>query len=361
MKPLVSIWTSSQLTYDQRILRIKSVMESMGMKVVVWDRATPQYPDGRIRVKPTSGPSLYAALNREISRQASQQNVALHYAADIDVMPGLIVGLRKKKEIPLLLDLHEWFPEVVELTGRPVKKMIWEWIERRSIRRATSCMTVNVSLSKIFEEKYGRSFTVVRNVPELGIGGQVDVQQRLERKILYYQGALNEGRGLENVIRWMKLLPKWRLWLVGDGDIAENLRKLTDEEGLTDRVVFYGRQKPKDLPGLAAQATLGLNLLRGDSLSYYYSLANRYFDYIHNRLPAIHMDFPEYELLMKKYGIGQRLTNLSAEEFVDLVQEMTESVATYEEMVDQCELARIEYNWEKESDVLKSLLEQICK
>src|SRR5690625_7829138 len=94
---------------------------------------------------------------------------------------------------------------------------------------------------------------------------------------------------------------------------------MTNKKGLTDRVVFYGRQEPQDLPDLAAQATIGLNLLRGDSRSYYYSLANRYFDYMHNCLPAIHMDFPEYSLLMQKYQVGKRLRNMSADEFVDLV------------------------------------------
>jgi len=361
MKPLVSIWTSSQLTYDQRILRIKSVMESMDMSVQVWDRATPQYRNGRIKVKPVSGPRFYLAFNREIHRQAAKQDAALHYAADIDVMPGLITGLRKKKEIPLLLDLHEWFPEVVELTGKPVKKRIWQWIEQKSVHRATECMTVNTSLSQIFEKKYGRSFSVVRNVPVLSFVRSGNVQKRLENKILYYQGALNKGRGLEEVIRWMEFLPDWRLWLVGDGDIFQDLRRMTNKKGLTDRVVFYGRQEPQDLPDLAAQATIGLNLLRGDSRSYYYSLANRYFDYMHNCLPAIHMDFPEYSLLMQKYQVGKRLRNMSADEFVDLVYRMSDSEAAYEEMIRQCELARLEYNWENESEVLKRLLEEIFR
>src|SRR5690625_7064867 len=97
MKPLVSIWTSSQLTYDQRILRIKSVMESMDMSVQVWDRATPQYRNGRIKVKPVSGPRFYLAFNREIYRQAAKHDAALNYEADIVVMPGLITRSEERR------------------------------------------------------------------------------------------------------------------------------------------------------------------------------------------------------------------------------------------------------------------------
>src|SRR5699024_2906734 len=56
MKPSVSVWTTSQLRYDQRILRMIAAMESVGMEVVVWDRQTGQYPCGKIKGKWSSGP-----------------------------------------------------------------------------------------------------------------------------------------------------------------------------------------------------------------------------------------------------------------------------------------------------------------
>ena len=360
MKPSVSVWTTSQLRYDQRILRMIAAMESVGMEVVVWDRQTGQYPCGKIKGKWSSGPRFYLEYNYQISRLVREVHSDMHYAADIDVMPGLMHGLRRKKKVPLLLDLHEWYPEVIELEGKPLKKRIWQWVEEKSVKRATECMTVNHSLSRIFEKKYGKSFAVVRNVPDPFLAVVSDPMVRLKNKILYYQGALNEGRGLRKVIDWMEYLPEWRLWLAGDGDIAHELREKVRQKGLADRVVFYGRLAPEELPRLAGQATIGLNLLSGDSRSYYYSLANKYFDYIHCGLPGIHMDFPEYIDLMKEYRVGELLRDLSSEAFVNLVHQMTRSPERYIKMTERCDQAALEYNWEKESLVLRTLLEKIA-
>lgn len=357
----VAVWTTSQLMYDQRILRIKSVMEAMDMRVEVYDRQTEMYRAGRISTKRTGGPGFYLEYNARISRLARTLTPDLHYAADIDVMPGLMLGLRRKKKIPLLLDLHEWYPEVIELSGRPVKRKIWEKVERISVHRADACMTVNQSLSRIFEEKYGKTFTVVRNAPELRTVQTEDAHTRFSARILYYQGVLNEGRGLEGVIVAMKNLPEWRLWLAGEGDLSQALRERVRTEGLDGQVRFFGRLAPEALPDLAGQATIGLNLLKGDSRSYYYSLANKYFDYIHSGLPAVHMDFPEYSDLMKAYPTGGLLDKLSSASFVDLVKRITRSYETYEAMTKACERAAKEYHWEKEAAKLKGLLVRIMK
>lgn len=357
----VAVWTTSQLMYDQRILRIKRVMETMGMQVTVYDRQTELYKAGRISTKRTGGPGFYLEYNARISRLAKTLAPDLHYAADIDVMPGLMLGLRPDKKIPLLLDLHEWYPEVIELSGRPIKKKIWEKVERTSVLRADACMTVNQSLSRIFEEKYGKTFTVVRNAPELRPVQVVDTPTRFSARILYYQGALNQGRGLEEVIMAMKDLPEWKLWLAGAGDLSHTLRERVRTERLEGQVRFFGRLAPEALPDLAGQATIGLNLLKGNSRSYYYSLANKYFDYIHSRLPAVHMDFPEYSDLMKAYPAGGLLGKLSSDSFVDLVKRMTRSYEAYEAMTEACGLAAMEYHWEKEAAKLKGLLARIVK
>lgn len=356
MKPSVSIWTTSQLKYDQRIRRIISTIESIGGTVTVWDRKTAAYPEGKIEPRWNHGPGMYLDYNRRIARLVSQHKTDLIYAADIDVMPGLMWGTSGNDKTPLLLDLHEWYPEVIELEKKPLKRVLWRWVERRSVEFATAHMTVNQSLKRIFEAQYGQSFTVVRNVPELLPGVEVSSGKRLENKIIYYQGAINDGRGLETAVESLQYLPGWRLWLVGDGDVVDKVKRKVKVEG-KDRVVFFGRKSPDELRELAGQATVGLNLLSGSSRSYYYSLANRYFDYIHAGLPAIHMDFPEYQSLMKEYRVGELITSLSPKALADTVRKMTADNTLYNSMIDACFSAKESYNWQEESKELIEVLE----
>ena len=72
---------------------------------------------------------------------------------------------------------------------------------------------------------------------------------------------------------------------------------------LAKKVIFKGYVKPKELPKITAKASIGLNLLENKSLNYYYSLANKAFDYIQAEIPAIHMDFPEYRQLNQTYEV----------------------------------------------------------
>ncbi|HLU94231.1 MAG TPA: glycosyltransferase [Membranihabitans sp.] len=361
MKPLISIWTSSQYPFDQRIQRIRSTMEDMGALVTVWDRRIPGYPEGRIATKHDHGPAFYFELNRQIAHLVNQHRSDLVYAADIDVMPGLMWGLRGTAENPVVLDLHEWFPEVIELVHKPLKRLFWRWVENRSVQFAHTLITVNESFQQVFEEQYDRDFTVIRNVPLLQPTHHADPDIRLNNKILYYQGALNAGRGLEVAIRTLHLLPEWKLWLVGEGDFTGDLHRIADSEGLGDRVTFYGRKLPHELSELAGQATVGLNLLENRSRSYYYSLANKYFDYIHAGLPAVHMDFPEYRKLIFEVEVGNLIGELTARAVVEAITKLVRDKDQYIRMIGLCKNARMKYHWEAESRGLVHLLEPLLQ
>ena len=103
MKPSVSIWTTSQYPFDQRIQRIAAVMSSLGAEVTVWDRWTEKYPEGKIKPRMINGPGFYLDYNLKIYQLARKHKADLIYAADIDVMPGLMRALGSSKKTPLLL------------------------------------------------------------------------------------------------------------------------------------------------------------------------------------------------------------------------------------------------------------------
>ncbi len=63
---------------------------------------------------------------------------------------------------------------------------------------------------------------------------------RLEDKLLFYQGVLHPYRGLEEVILALRMVPGWRLWIAGDGKHRAYLEAMVRQEGLQDRVLFWG-------------------------------------------------------------------------------------------------------------------------
>ena len=54
---------------------------------------------------------------------------------------------------------------------------------------------------------------------------------------LLYTGALNEGRGIETALAAMRRLDGVHLWLAGEGDLSEPLRRLAAEHRLPENAL----------------------------------------------------------------------------------------------------------------------------
>ena len=259
---------------------------------------------------------------------------------------------------PLVYDAHEYFTETPEVVRRPVIRTAWEWLAGELIPKLKYGYTVGPQLARLFEERYKIPFAVIRNLPTEKIWSEENNSSN--RKVLLYQGMLNEGRGLESAIRAMPLLPpEVQLWLAGNGDIKTNLERLVDSLDLVGRVRFYGFVPPADLPLLTSQAWLGLNLLENKGLSYYYSLANKAFDYIQAGIPSVHMDFPEYRALQDQYGVFVLLPDLEPARFAWEVQLLLDDPLRYGEIARNCRRAARELTWEREEEKLLAFYRDI--
>ncbi|MCC6413323.1 MAG: glycosyltransferase, partial [Saprospiraceae bacterium] len=172
-------------------------------------------------------------------------------------------------------------------------------------------------------------------------------------RMLLYQGALNAGRGIEALLEAMTRLEGVQLWLAGEGDLSEALRQRARELGLfEDKVRFLGFVKPAALKAITDQAWLGLNLLENTGLSYYYSLANKFFDNVQARVPVLTMDFPEYRALNTQHEVAVLLPEASPEAIVAAVQRLMNDAEAYLAMQKEAEKAAEIWVWEKDKQVL---------
>jgi glycosyltransferase involved in cell wall biosynthesis len=203
---------------------------------------------------------------------------------------------------------------------------------------------VSESIRKIFNNKYNTDFQVIRNIAVFEDHGEIPIK---EEKYLVYIGAVNEGRGLEQVIEAMKFIDS-KLYICGDGDILNELIAFAHQLGVEEKVFFLGYVEPENLKRITRNAYLGFLLLNSDSQSYYYSLANKFFDYIHAGIPQITIDFPEYRFINEEYKVAE-LISLKVEEIVMATNRLLFDKEYYQELATNCILARNEYNWQKES------------
>lgn len=268
---------------------------------------------------------------------------------DLDtILPCYFISKLKRKKC--VYDAHELFPEVPEVIRRPFTRRIWRWVEKFSVGRIKNCYTVSAGLADYFNQKYGRKFEVVRNVPLLFSSPFASATLTQER-FVFYQGALNEGRGLEQLIDAMQFVPM-KLKLAGEGDLSMQLRSKVVDLKLTDKVEFMGRKLPEELKVITRGSFIGVNLLENKGLSYYYSLANKFFDYVHAGVPVITMNFPEYQKLNQQYEVALLVNDLQTSTLAKAIQQLSDDKDAYFRLKENCLPARQEWNWQKEEQKL---------
>ena len=375
MKIILTV--TNDLAYDQRMMRICGSLAKAGHEVELVGRLRPgslplpemPYRQTRLPCYFEKGKLFYIEYNLRLLVWLIFRRFDALCAIDLDtILPCLWASRLHRK--PCVYDAHEYFTEVPEVARRPRIRRIWERVARYAIPRMKRCYTVGDCLAGILSERYGVPFASIRNVPvsvppnsssALGNSAELEFGGTGARapKIILYQGALNEGRGLETAIEAMQEIDGAVLWLAGEGDLSANLREKVAQLGLAQKVRFLGFVLPKELPGITEQAWIGLNLLENKGLSYYYSLANKAFDYIQAGLPSVQMDFPEYRKLNEDWQVFELVADLNVEILRRAIRKLLHDVTHYRTLHENCQKAARELNWEKEADKLLALYESL--
>jgi glycosyltransferase involved in cell wall biosynthesis len=255
----------------------------------------------------------------------------------------------------MVFDAHEYFTEVPELRNRLFTKSIWEIIENACIPLADAAYTVGPSLAQIFTEKYGIEFECVKNVPLFQ--DQIENKKENVPLVLLYQGALNEGRCLSQLIYAVKGFDVY-LQIAGEGDLSEQLRTQVIENQQEEQVQFLGFVKPNELKQITNQCDIGFNVLEPNGLSYQYSLANKFFDYIQAGIPQICSDFIEYETLNKEYNIAV-LSKPNIDSIKNSLHLLLNSNHLRSQIEENCFAASKKLNWDLEREKLLPIYKKL--
>lgn len=350
---------TNEISYDRRMIRTCTTLSKSGKKVLMIGRevAHKVYNDDfpfdtyRVRCDKQDGPGFYREVLQRFNRFLKKTTYKDLLLTDYDTI--LLARLQRSKARRIYLDLHEYFEHTPELEGKPLKKSIWKMAAQIGQAKCDVIYTVNNSLANLYAKRFGRDIEVIRNVPSKKTTA-AQVPKRLEVPLIrtVYLGVLNPGRGLKELITAIELSADIHLTIIGDGPLRESLEALVNDPL---KVTFLGMVPPDEIAGLLGDKDLGWNLLYSHSKSYYYSLANKFFDYVHHDVPVVTMDFPEYRDLLAKYPCGTILPELSVQSISDVLEMVRVDREHLRKWKEACPLLAEEYNWEHESKKLLAL------
>lgn len=354
--PRLIFTVTNDLSYDQRMIRICGSLAENGHAVLLIGRKLKDsialkeqsFRQKRLNCFFTKGKAFYAEYNIRLFFFLLFTKMDLVCAIDLDtILPCYFVSkLRNKKRV---YDAHELFCEMKEIITRPAVYKMWKRIERYTVPGFKNGYTVNQVIADEFKKMYGVDYEVIRSIAVLK---PLTIPVKDEKYILY-QGAVNEGRSFETLIPAMKSVNA-RLIICGDGNFMEQCKLLVQQHGLETKVIFKGKLQPDQLRAITLSAYIGVTLFENNGISNYYSLANRFFDYLQAGIPQLCVDYPVYREINNLYHIAVLTEDISASNLAKQLNGLLEDESIYQQLQQNCLKAREVLCWQNEE---KRLLE----
>lgn len=310
------------------------------------------YAQVRLNLLFRKGKMFYVEYNLRLFWYLIWRRFDIYNGIDLDTLLPVFCAAKIKRK-PVVYDAHEYFTELPEVVSRPGIKKMWLALERFLLPRIQFNYTVGEAIADMLSAKYKQPVHVIRNVPPLR-----NTQQAERKPYIIYQGALNQGRGLEPLFAAMADVDA-ELWIAGEGDLSAQLRTLAATFPHSQKIKFLGYKRPAELKQITDEAMLGVNLVEHLGLSYYYSLSNKFFDYIHAGIPQITMDFPEYARLNAVYHVAELIPDLQPSTISTAINAVLQNKQHYDTLAQNTITARNELNWQKEEGKLIAIYRQI--
>lgn len=299
---------TNDLVTDQRVDRVCRTLVGAGFDVTLIGRRLPcssevgerPYSTRRMRLLFRRSALFYAEYSLRLFFRLLRAPADAYYANDTDTLLACTWAARLRRK-RLVFDAHELFPEVPELVDKPRVRAVWQRIERSCLPRVDAAFTVCQSVADEYRRRYGVEMAVVRNLPEQRTA---DPAVACNPGLLLYQGAVNVGRGVRELVDAMEYLESCQLLVAGDGDLLDELRAYAAALPWGGRITFRGRTEPDELHRITPTAEMGFCLLEELGLNYRFALPNRIGDFAQARVPLYATGFPEISRILGEYGIG---------------------------------------------------------
>lgn len=326
-KPInIAIYPNS-FQFESRILKeTKSVVElGLVSKVLIFGTHAPGLPEEqvidaqrtvmRIRLYSSRFPRM---LLLEIIKFLEFSARTLTHSWNI--RPGIVschslsvlpigVALKLLRGMRLVYDTHELETERTALHG--ARKLFSKLVERLLIPFVDHTVVTSPGYARWYRKAYKRSdVTVFLNTPAVAPAPTAEDRMRLRREfnipaqdlVFLYHGLLGQGRGLDFVLEtFSKASAHQHLAVVGYGPMEGQVRKFAERH---PHIHFRPAVPPDEIVRYASGADVGLCLIENLSLSYYHSVPNKLFEYIHAGLGVIVSNFECMSQVVKDGDFG---------------------------------------------------------
>nr|QLL91154.1 glycosyltransferase [Plesiomonas shigelloides] len=183
------------------------------------------------------------------------------------------------------------------------------FVERLSWQFIDALIVVSPSIDVWYQAKFGRkSSAVVLNSPSFDYNFTPNknyLREKfsipIDKKIFLYIGILGPGRGIDDFLDVFANYSDSHLVFLGYGEYSEKLRLLSEQH---HNIHVHSAVTHNRVVEIASSADVGLCLIQNISLSDYFCLPNKLFEYAFSGVPVLASNFPDISKVVNEYDLG---------------------------------------------------------
>lgn len=298
-----------------------------------------------------------------LTRDLMRHRAEVYFAEDIYTLP-ITYFFSKIYKGRIFYNSREIYAHLAGLRNKNYIQRIISKIESKFIKKVDLVLVTGEMDAQYLREAYEiNNFLVLRNLPKYQNDiATVNLREKLNipvnSKILLYQGVLLEGRGIIKVIEVLDSLQDLHFVIVGDGEFKEKFLSAANSTNYAERIHFLGAVNHFELLKYTAGADIGLALIENISISYYYALPNKLFEYIMAGLPVLVSNLPQMKRIVDKYNVGKAVDPENRMDIIGGIKEILTDSDKLDSYKLNCSNAAKELNWEKEFQKLKVIISE---
>ncbi|MBI1931437.1 MAG: glycosyltransferase [Ignavibacteriales bacterium] len=303
--------------------------------------------------KSNSSLKFYFTFFYLLIRDLIKYKADIYFSEDVYTLP-VTYFFAKFNKSKIFYNSREIYAHLAGLRNKSKVQSIIAKIESSFIKKVDNVFVTGDMDKEFLEEKYQlKNILVLRNLPKYKNNFEViDLRKMLDisinDKILLYQGVLLEGRGISKLIKLFDKINNAHFVIIGDGEFRSKLETEANLLGMQNKVHFLGSINHNALLNYTVSADLGLALIENISLSYYYALPNKIFEYIMAEVPVVCSSLPQMKNIVDNYKIGKYVDADNECEIINTINNLISDERLLMVFKQNCKTAREELNWEKE-------------
>lgn len=300
----------------------------------------------------------FLELSIRLSWRAVKYKPAIIHCHDVYLLP-IAVALKIITGAFLIYDAHELESNRTGLS-RCYQTLVL-WVEKASWPFIDRLITVSHAIEHWYIENLGSKKSIVILNSPLGIPDFKSATEKNVRvtfnipktiPVFISVGQLSSGRGIDITLKAFSSIPEEAaVVFMGYGEKVDEIKKYSN---LFPNIFFHPAVPHDEVVSVCSSCDCGIALIENVSLSYFFCLPNKLFEYCFAEIPVIGSNFPEISRVIEKYRLGVT-TEVSMRPLVDAVREMILALDNFDvrrdSLTDLC--------WETQADKLIAMYHEI--